>query len=383
MRGICRKACVKVRDTKAKDLSRLIEASVEELLRMELEELPAHLEFYRQTLLLFHRGDTEGLGRHLKKTDSLTGHPHAEIVCLCSELRRQILAGKPDVALMNRLASNAVPSQWRGEACVLVAYAWELHEDFESALRLHKKAALWLTKIGAHGKSLRARSNMIANLSNVEPERRLIPEYLYLNREAARLGQWNVVATTFLNVSREYQAMGAFGVALRYCGQAIEACASDLEGQIYFLAILHRAHLYFQTGRPLDARADLELASTSDFPVVNAAHAELRKILGEAAGAEETRLAPLTWKNRAEKDGKIQRLSAVEEKLIAYLAEKPRSKFEIADHLWGADTHPLTAENRLKNLIHRVRKKAPGLIVFEQETYFLSDADPHFKKNTG
>jgi hypothetical protein len=171
--------------------------------------------------------------------------------------------------------------------------------------------------------------------------------------------------------------MGAYTVALRYCQKALAACQPDPGSFIYYLSLAHRAHLLFDLGRRIEAKADMELASIADFPAVKSALESLRIIMGESS-ASDVGNTLRTWQERLDvfrADGKDGKLSPVEERLLHFLSSGAREKFEIADHLFGRDLHPLKAENRIKNLVHRIRKKFPGLIVFEQDRYFLADGE--------
>lgn len=353
----------------AEAVRKLIESNVDALLLYDVEE-PTHpaLELYRQVLLAFHRGDANAIAR-LQGEQEVNSELRIAI-----ELRRQICSGAVDPKFIEEISKQKHQIGWLGEILILAAAAQEILGDFSSARELHRRAAKALLQIGAKGKSLRARSNMVANLSNIEPDRKLIPEYLSLVREARKLRQHNIMATCLLNLSREYQKLGARKIALRYCQRAFAAIKGDPGGQIYFLVLVHRAHLLFELGRSVEAKVDAEQASAADFPSVQSALAALRTIMGETAAPENPMLR--TWQERLNefRSGKALTLSPVEEKLVSFLTEG-REKFEIADHLFGRDLDPLKAENRVKNLLHRIRKKFPGLIHLDGDRYFLADSE--------
>lgn len=353
----------------------MIEADVDRLLHPDFaRRLPPALEIYRQTLLAYHRGDLRGVERIAA---ALPAPPPADLPCLPAliELRRKILARDATVDEIDAHERAFDPaSPWHGELLILLAAVCETIEDFHRARRLHVEAAAALGKIGAWGKALRAEANAIVDLTNIEPERRYFPEYLVLLKRARKLKQFNIAATTLLNLSREYQRIGALQNALRFCNRAIAAAGSNPGGITAMLAVAHRAHLLHELGRPREADVDFELASTSTFPAVQAACAVLAGLMRRSP-ADAPRGAPTTWKERATESPALLPLSAIEEKVIRFVSEKPRGKFEITDHLFGDDVHPLTAENRLKNLIHRIRKKRPGLIVLKDDRYSLADPE--------
>jgi tetratricopeptide (TPR) repeat protein len=366
-------------------IQRLIEANVEQLLAFDLEEpVSPGLEFYRQVLLAFHRGDLRALDRFIADlgADQLELLQEIPALLVMTHLRSHILSKKAEKSFLEDSAARHCRGPWAGEVCILLAAAYETLEDFPAALKFHKEAARELLKIGAKGKSLRARSNAVANLSNLEPERKLIPEYFYLFREAKKLKQTNIMATNLLNLSREYQKIGALRLALKFCNRALAVSKENFGGLIESLCIVHRGHLNLNLGRIVDARADLEQIRNSDFAVVKSAAVVLEKMLkvkqDEEPYHEAEKQILRTWQERLDEftgdpQSKRTTLSSNEERLIQFLSEKSRQKFEITDYLYGADLHPFKAENRLKNLIHRVCTKCPGLIYYENDHYFLAD----------
>lgn len=354
----------------------LIEADVERLLELEFKiALTPELELYRQSMLAFHRGDINAL-ENIKNS----AQDFSEISTLI-ELRRGILKRDFTQAKLVQLFESSPQGPWKGEFLILCAAAFESINDFVTARKLHIEAVPALEAIGAFGKSLRSRSNAIANLSCIEPERKMLAEYNAIYREARKLRQNDIMATTLLNLSREYHRMGAHKMALKTCHRSIAANRGNAGTLIYFLAIVSRAHIYFDLGRKAEAETDLELARGSGFTPVQAACQTLDALMGQGEVTEisVTSMLP-SWKERLEardrrSDDLRSKLSPLEESLVRFLAASSRGKFEITDHLFGAKLHPFTAENRLKNLIHRIRKKHPGLIIFENDLYSLSEVD--------
>lgn len=348
---------------------RLIEASVEELMELEVE---GEFGSYRRALLAFHRGDAVSLKREWQACAD-------EKFKVLIELRWRILAGEVASDNLRYEAAKADDAVWKGEFLLLLATAQTVLGDHVVAKASFEKAAKALREAGAAGKALRADLNVIVAESNIDPERKFLPEYHYLYRRAKKAGQWLVAATALLNLSREYQKLGALKIALKTCNQGLRVCRDHVASQIFFLLLAHRAHLFFQLGRTIEAATDLEQAQTADDPTVKSACAVLEELFHGKQTDESGRVLA-TWRERLEEYralGKIKKpaLSAQEEALLVFLAEKPREKFEICDHLFGADVHPFTTENRLKNLLGRVRKKFPGLIVFDQDRYSIVD-DP-------
>lgn len=57
----------------------------------------------------------------------------------------------------------------------------------------------------------------------------------------------------------------------------------------------------------------------------------------------------------------------------------PQSKFQLIEILFGENIDIFSGENRLKNLLSRIRQKAPDSILFKEGSYYLSK---HFKYKT-
>lgn len=71
-------------------------------------------------------------------------------------------------------------------------------------------------------------------------------------------------------------------------------------------------------------------------------------------------------------DQALVQMSDLERKFIDCVASTPRDKFEIIRHLYGDEADFLASENRLKNLIHRIQTKFPGLIRFAAGRYAIN-----------
>lgn len=67
-----------------------------------------------------------------------------------------------------------------------------------------------------------------------------------------------------------------------------------------------------------------------------------------------------------------QNFSETELKLINIIKKEKLNKFDLIERLYGTDADILVAENRLKNLIFRIRKKNKGLIVCHDGVFSLA-----------
>jgi hypothetical protein len=81
-----------------------------------------------------------------------------------------------------------------------------------------------------------------------------------------------------------------------------------------------------------------------------------------------------TWLERlAEGKNSEEPLSDLEDRLLVLLSCKPRDKYYLIQDLYGEKIDFVAAENRLKNIISRLRKKRPGKILFTDGYYSLVD----------
>jgi hypothetical protein len=170
-------------------------------------------------------------------------------------------------------------------------------------------------------------------------------------------------------------------VALKIVNRALDLAAQACFGSYqYYLALCHRCHLLQAAGRQEAALVDLEEASCSELPEVQDAVRVLSAKIGvdfkgQAVSGPKTktwaeRRADLSLRN-ARLD--ISALSDLENNLIEQLATKPKSTHELIAALYGPRGSFFDRENRLKQLLHRVRKKRPQLIRYESGCYFLND----------
>lgn len=361
----------------------LLDASLEKLTSLALAGLPDSLEAYRRVLFAFLSGDTAALE---VETEKVRNEPDFPFLVEFTTFRRDYLRESLSEKRVEEFSASAAAGHelWAGEHFMLLAAAEEQRARTAQAQRLYERAAAAYAAMGARGKALRAQFNSVTLLGHLDPKKTLIQENFFLYREAKRLHQPIVMAPALQNISREYQKMGALRMALKYATMAVAASAEDIRGHLYFLAVVHRAHVLHDLGRHAEAEMDLEEARTSAFPSVKAACAALDSLVqGRATAAPSlTR----SWQERVAEFAKKSRrvtLSDHEERLLQFVSAEPRTKFELVSHLFGDRLDPFAAENRLKNLVYRIRQKLPGLLLLENERYFLADRGSGGKRKSG
>jgi tetratricopeptide (TPR) repeat protein len=372
--------------TFAKYVRQLLEASLEQLVGMEASELPRSLELYRQVLVNFLNGNLPALSAlqeriHAESADWKNTFPELE---LFTELRRLFLVRALSSEEILRLGESAPASNsiWRGEFNMLVAAAWEYSDCFPEAIENYREASRSFSKHGMQGKSLRARFNAVTLEGHIDPERRLIQEYFFLYREARKLKQFVVMSAALLNISREYQKIGALKMALKFASRSVASGSPNLGAQNYYLALAHRAHVLFAMDRRIEAKVDYEEASTALFPAVQEACKLLTHLFSAGTQAIDANRLNRSWQERLQGEKGKAKFSPNEEKLLELVSLSPRTKFELMDQLFPGVEH-FAAENRLKNLIFRIRRKAPGLLVTEADRFLLAEKPVSRGRKTG
>jgi hypothetical protein len=140
------------------------------------------------------------------------------------------------------------------------------------------------------------------------------------------------------------------------------------------LGLLQKAHILFDLKKNAEAQRLIQEAKSYPFPEVKEAVLVLeKKISNKSLNIALKNLIP-TWKERF-KDFFLGTTGAahvnLEQKVISTLSQNPRDKFDLIEELYGAEESFFLFENRLKNLLNRVRRKYPGQLVFSENKYYF------------
>ncbi len=338
------------------------------------------MQFYSEVLYHYLLGNVDSLERFVAEPAPLEG-AEARIVCELSSLRLQIrkkkLAPQDLETFKSQTQITDLSPLWAGEVHFVLGKAWETlfennrasaayyqsHESFEAAKLLRK--------------SVKALMNYVAMESRIRSDQRFIADNFYLARKALQVGEKSVAANAYMNISREYQKLGALSVALKYANEALDL-VPDQFGTLHYEHIgVHRCHILFQMGRLAEAQLEFEKAQVSAFSEIRAAAGVVKKALKSAeSSAPEAELSPV-WKERLAElrvGQESEPLSERESQLLDLLSRQPRTKHELIDLLYPKETAAyLLLEDRVKELIKRLRRKRAQLIIFEDGKYRLSE----------
>ncbi len=186
-----------------------------------------------------------------------------------AQLRLEIRQKKIDLKTVKNIsASLETDDAVAGEIAFVLGFAYEGIGNHSESKKYYRQAYEILDKVGVKKKSVRALHNVIAAESRIYPDKKLIMDYIYVANRARKIREFGITGLAHLNVSREYQIIGALDVALKFCNSAIKYMKKE-EGSIqYYLAVVHRAHLLIQLNRLSEAKMDYQLASICPYPEV-------------------------------------------------------------------------------------------------------------------
>lgn len=283
-----------------------------------------------------------------------------------------------DKALENLSQVNPVNELWYGELFFVKALIYGYKHQYELEQFNYYQSYLYFSKSGALKKGLLAYQNSIAAESSLYPQRRFTVEYNHLMNIALKSKVYSTAGLCALNLSREYQKLKTYLVSLKLANLAVKLLKRDFGTQHYGLALCHRAELLFQMDRIYEAKQDLDEAKSIDFIEVRNACLIIEGTHLKGHTEYNTENLAAAWINRDNvlmDSSKHISFGIQEEKLIRLLSLKPETKSHLLSILYSEELKSLDYEtvlNRFKNLLARVRKKDPHLILFDGKRYSLS-----------
>ena len=366
---------------KTSELARLFDAHLSELVELRTQVgADSVAALYAQVLYFYLQCDLAGLERVLAESRQKFGTTVPEQCCLMlAELRLRIRNHAIERSLLaeaTQLAARA--GDWAGEIEFVVGMSYSKIPDHALAQSAYQRAFQSLERLGARRKATKALFNHVVCESRVHPEKKLIADYHHLVKRAAKFKDYGTAAICCSNISREYQKLGALEVALRYCDRALKFLKDDIGTLDYYLVVVHRCHLLVDLGRLQEAELEFQTARSGDFPEVREALKVVDAIRNGSRPALDRdvnrKMLTPTWQERLEeKKSNQKRLTPLEGKLLQLIAQAPRTKFEIIAQLYPEKADFKLLEDRFKNLMNRLKKSRPGLIILENKKYRISD----------
>ncbi len=251
---------------------------------------------------------------------------------------------------------------WKGEGFLALARLLEASNRLEDAKVFFFRSSQELGRIGAEVKSLWSFYYRLLVEGKIRVDtKKLIADYHYVFRKGTKLQEHELSALALLGISLEYQKLSAMKLAVKSIRDASEISKKKPESLTHARVIFQKYQLLLATDRPEEAFKDLEFCRASK-------HSEIQALVGNAVVPILPAATDKKSKGRGEGD-----LSELEVDLLKLLVEGPKDKFQIIEHMYGTRLSLDITENRLKNLLNRIRKKRPDLIVFEEGKYRIVD----------
>lgn len=356
-----------------------------EATRLELNDLEVNcgqslsgdpeLMLYLRIMQAFFSGQGDLIERAIRDN---TGNRDISADLLILIRMRRLLKTQPvdleKIVALNEAMNGPSWPLWRAEALYVCASAHQALKFYEVAEKSYKEAASLYNRGGAVRKALRASLSAVASRSCLYPHFRLFSEYHQIVEKSLEINEGLTAATALINISREFQLLEGFHLALKYCYRALEILGRQAFGsREHGMGLVHRADLLFKLERTHQAQEDLFYALTFNHPEVQTACEVLsKKYQLELKTIQPNQILP-TWQERLHEGNKPDaKLGELGERLLELLSQRPHSKFELMQILYGDQIDLESRENRLKNLIFRVRSRLPQLIYFENSLYYLA-----------
>ncbi len=367
-------------------LARVIDADPAAL-RGLVQTLAPSIELsYAKVRLFYMEHQTDALARLLSEIKE------PECLARLARMRLSIRQGTVRAEEIAPLIESAAAEggAWLAEAHNVAAMAFEMIDAHAQAKAHYLKAYGLCLERDCPKRAATTYHNAIAAESRVHPEKRLIYEYHHAYRVALDAQDFGTAGTALSNLAREYQLMHGFGLAMKYINQAVELLEKTHYGTYQHInALCNRCHLLLDTGQWRAAKTDYQQIACFSMEEAKAAMRTLEALF-VAAGETVPDAAPaaaetFTWRERRlklkEELGRPKELTltTLEEHLLVRLSERPQTKHDLADYLYGRVGDPTEKENRLKQLLFRLRRKLPGLVLFEDGVYRI--AEPHAECN--
>lgn len=266
---------------------------------------------------------------------------------------------------------------WQAELAFVKGLLYSYQHDYKNQKQSFLESYSLFKNCEAMTIALLAYQNVLASEASLHPEKRLTVEYYHLMNLALKHEIYNTAGLCALNISREYQLVSANLSALRLSNLAVEYLRQDIGTQHYGLALCHRAQLLFEMNRLAEAKVDLEETYLFDFIEVHHARQFVEKLINNDSRPTLENKMVSAWlrrKTKSELGGNLN-FGVAEEKLLELLSEGPKDKSTLLESIFSEEIQNLDYDvliNRFKNLLSRIRKKAPELIQFDGVKYYIS-----------
>ena len=372
------------------ELRKIFEANMSELFDLKLEKLSRESELYSQVKYSYKNGDLEklkGLNTYIQK-----GNYSSELK-LITQIRSGIRLKQFAIKMWLTKAQNISEDNiWKGEILFSIAYSLDMTQKYYESNKVYIEAYKLLLIKNCREKALMALHNAISVIANHYPDKRQFSDYQMLLKKAKEQNSLKVAALANLNLSIEYQKIGATITALERIECAIKDFEQvEMESAQYFIALAQKADLLVDIEKYSEALLLLEKIGTSSHEYAKAAAYNIKQKIQKKQNsdyAEEKTatgiiFSPTFIQRRQANKKNIDKikLGKMESRLIDFLSSGPKDKISIIKYLYGEDIDYFSLEGRFKSLLSRIRKKIPFSINFHDGVYSLEGEFSEFKRH--
>ena len=353
-------------------------------------ELSAHSEheklvlLYAKILSAYFQSEIRLLDKYTTKLATLVElSPTHKTLYHISLARKDIRNFSIDpLRLENLIALGETTPEWKGEIYFICGNSYSRIEKYYKSRDAYLKSYKYFNEVGLEKKGLLSLQNYVAADGMLYPEKRVVAELQMILDKAKAIRAKDIEGLVSMNLSVEYELIGAREAALSYAQSAFELLAGHKETYQYFSAACHLCRLLFEMKHFQEANNLFAIIKTSRLPEIQANIKMLEQLkmgVAEVTPPDE-HLLPW-WSNDFNGKCKDLKLGKLGEKLVRYLIDGSRTKKEIIHHLYGDSIEFSSLENRFQVLLSRIRKSNKELIVLQDDgKYSLKPMELDFKK---
>ena len=343
-------------------------------------------DFYLKCMKMYLSGDATSLNSELESRTlhaNLSAEWNWALTILGIRLKvRSRTVTTTELSLLNSLVEDdaedkgVLPHALLAETYFVLGQSFDVLRQYADARASFLKSAELFGIAQITSKECRAKLNSISSQSCESPTLSFTAEYLALAHYAQRVGELSTAGVCFINVAREYQRQKILDAAFENSTRANECLQGEFGNLHSLLCLAGHVDILIDQRKIKEARSQLSRLKLFDFVEVKEAIKvlELRLSIESKSSVVDQNCLP-TWKERYQdfKDAKpAASKTPLELRLIEILNEGPKDKFELIETLYGQSDSFFACENRLKNLLNRVRNRHPGKLKFQDGKYLIS-----------
>lgn len=297
----------------------------------------------------------------------------ADLLDLRLSIRRHSVALYEIEALLEIFA--AIPEDaWRGEAFMVLAMQAEEAIRDDLAQTVYDRSSAAFARAEMPRKSLIAKYNSFACRTRIDPSKKYFVEYQGFVDEALHHGCFDLAGVALANLSRDCHLVGAVELARKHAAEGLHYLRHyDFGSLQYYLTTAHLLNLLLQLNRWEEAVPYYEELKLSPFMEVSEIREVIENYLDGRDKPREYSHLPATWRERLTDlfRQKQERFTSKEEALVETLTSGPLTLDELAARIYGSKIDYESAIARTKQLVHRLKKKAPSLLRSQGGKYVL------------